>query len=79
MLKDPSECHDGRRNVSQPSVLLAFFREILPAVKFHWELNRRPGRAFSKGYNEYHTDMEFRYGNMETRGPSKDTRRPSSK
>ena len=27
------------------------------------------------GYSEYHTVMEFRYGNMETRGPSKDTGR----
>ena len=25
------------------------------------------------GYSEYHNVMKFRYGDMETRGPSKDT------
>ena len=45
----------------------------MPAVLFHWVLNRRPGQAFSKGYSEYHTVMEFRFGDMETRGPSKET------
>ena len=30
---------------------------------------------FSKCYSEYHIVMEFRYGDVETSGPSKETRR----